>query len=203
MRDGRKTGLLAVGTCGMLPKSGKAAVFAEAKDSLVESEEVGLDFGVVELFNSFAGAADEGDEAGFEFGGRERGKFRVPEMEIGVDEGDAIGEGAVRRAGLVDDADDGFAVAIGAAKDELLLGRKFVAGEDAGAVEAEDDGGGGLGENFAVQIAADEEDGDGCGDATSDAHNLLGHAGGLRKARAGTIQYQFEGREASLGKRGF
>ena len=174
MRDGRKTGLLAVGACDMLPKSRKAAAFAEAKDSFVKSEEVGLDFGVVELFDGFAGAADERDETGFEFSRRECRKLRIPEMEIGIDKGHAVGECTVGRAHLIDDADDGFAVAIGTAEDELLIGGKFIAGEDAGTVEAEDDGGSGFGENFAFQIAADEEDGDGFRDAASDAHNLLG-----------------------------
>ena len=60
------------------------------------------------------------------------------------------------RAKVADDADFGFTVFFGPAKDELLLGRKFVAGENAGAVKAEEDSGGVLREDAAVQIGADE-----------------------------------------------
>jgi len=58
------------------------------------------------------------------------------------------------RAELADDADFRFDVAIGATKDELLFGGKLVMGNDAGAVEAEENGVGGLGENLAIEIAA-------------------------------------------------
>ncbi len=90
-------------------------------------------------------------------------------------------------AELADDADFRFDVAIGATKDELLLGRKLVMGNDAGAVEAEEDGVGGLGENLAVEIAADQEDGDLFRDAAAAAHNLLWHAGGHEEVRGGSI----------------
>jgi len=39
---------------------------------------------------------------------------------------------------VADDADFGFAVFFWPAKDEFLLGRKFVAGKNAGAVKAEE-----------------------------------------------------------------
>ena len=52
------------------------------------------------------------------------------------------------RAELADDADFRFDVALGATKDELLFGGKLVMGNDAGAVEAEENGVGGLGENL-------------------------------------------------------
>jgi len=94
------------------------------------------------------------------------------------------------RAKLADDADFRFDVAIGAAKDELLFGGKLVMGNDASAVEAEENGVGGLGENLAVEIAADQEDGDFFRDAAAAAHNLLWHAGGHEGVRGGSIKYQ-------------
>ena len=81
------------------------------------------------------------------------------------------------RAELADDADFGFDVAIGATKNELLFRGKLVMGNDAGAVEAEENGVGGLGEDFAVEIAADQEHGNLFRNAAAAAHNLLWHAG--------------------------
>jgi len=53
------------------------------------------------------------------------------------------------------DADFGFLVGLGPAEDELLFGRELVAGEEACAVKAEENGGCGLGKDFAVQVAPD------------------------------------------------
>jgi len=53
-----------------------------------------------------------------------------------------------------------------------LRSPKLRRGSTAGAVEADDGGGGGLGENRAVQIADDQEDGNFLRDAGSEAHNL-------------------------------
>jgi len=64
-----------------------------------------------------------------------------------------------------------------------------VAGKNAGAVKTEEDGGGVLGEDAAVQIGADEEDGDLFRDASTAAHNLWWQARGQRGERTGTIKY--------------
>ena len=80
-------------------------------------------------------------------------------MKVGINESQAIGVDAVGGTHLADDADCRFAIAIRTTKDELLLGGKFVMRNDASAVEAEENGIGGLGENLAVEIAADQEDG--------------------------------------------
>ncbi len=50
-------------------------------------------------------------------------------------------------------------------------------------MKAEDDGGGGLGKDFAVQVAPDEEDGDLFRDASRAAHNLWWQERGQRGAR--------------------
>ena len=80
--------------------------------------------------------------------------------------------------------------AVGDLEDELLFGGKLVMGNDTGAVEAEENGVGGLGENLAGEIAADQEDGDFFRDAAAAAHNLLWHAGGHEGVRGGSIKYQ-------------
>ena len=91
------------------------------------------------------------------------------------------------RAELADDADFGFRVALRPAEEELLFGGELVPGEDARAVKAEQDGGGGLGKDFAVQIAPDEEDGNFFRDAARAAHNLWWQAGGQREGRGRTF----------------
>jgi len=131
--------------------------------------------------------ADEGEKAELLFRGADRGKVDFPEIEVGIEEGDAVGVLAVLRAKLADDADFGFLVALGPAEDELLLGGKLVAGEEAGAVKAEEDSGGGLGKDFAVQIAPDEEDGNFFRDAARAAHNLWWQERGQREGSGGTI----------------
>jgi hypothetical protein len=84
------------------------------------------------------------------------------------------------RAEVADDADFGFLVFFGPAKDELLLRGKLVAGKKAGAVKAEEDGGGVLGEDAAIQIGTDEEDGDFFRDAGRATHNLWWQERGQR-----------------------
>jgi len=68
-----------------------------------------------------------------------------------------------------------------------LLWRELVAGEEAGALKAEKDGGGGLRKDFAVQVAPDEEDGDFLGNASAAAHNLWWQAQGQKEGSGGTI----------------
>ena len=92
-------------------------------------------------------------------------------------------------AEVADDADFGFAVFFWPAKDELLLGRKFVAGKNAGAVKAEENGGGVLGEDATIQIGADEEDGDLFRDASTAAHNLWWQERGQKRGGGGTNWY--------------
>lgn len=171
------------------PKGGEAAMFAETKDAFIGGAEDGFGAGVVELLDGLAGAAHQGQQAGFDFRGGERRKFHAPEIQVGINEGQAVGVDAIRGAHFADDADGSFAVAIGATKDELLLGRKLVMRNDAGAVEAEKDGVGGLGENFAVEIAADQEDGNFFRDAASDTHNLQWQLTSQRRGRGGTFWY--------------
>jgi hypothetical protein len=172
---------------GRLPERGGAATLARAEDAVVGGADVGFDAGVVDFLESAAGAADEGDEAELLFKFGDGRKVDFPEIEILVEEGDAVGVAAGLLAEVADDADFGFLVALGPAEDELLLRGELVAGEEAGAVKAEEDRGGVLGKDFAVQVAPDEEDGNFFRDAARAAHNLLWQGTGQREGRGGTI----------------
>ena len=168
-------------------------MFAETQDAFISGAEDGFGAGVFKLLNGFAGAAGNGQEAGFDLGRSERRKLHGPKIEVGINEGEAIGVDAVGGTHFADDADGSFAVAIGATKDELLFGGKFVMRNDAGAVEAEEDGVGRLGKNFAVKIAADQKDGNFFRNAASDAHNLQWQMTGQRRGCEGTFQYLMAG----------
>jgi hypothetical protein len=172
---------------GRLPEGGGAAAWAKTEDASAGGADVRFDAGLVDSFEGVAGIADEREKAAFHFGGGQGRKVDVPKLQGGIDEGNAIGVDALLRAKLADDADFRFDVALGATKDELLLGGKLVMGNDAGAVEAEENGVGGLGENLAVEIAADQEDGDFFRNAAAATHNLQWHAGGHEGVCGGSI----------------
>ena len=173
--------------CGGLPERGGSAAFAEAEDAVVGGADVGFEAGVVHLFERLAMGADEGEEAELPFRSAGRGKVDFPEIEAGIEEGDTVGVLSVLRAELADDADFGFLVALGPAEDEFLFRGELVAGEEAGAMKAEEDSGGGLGKDFAVQVAPDEEDGNFFRDASRAAHNLWWQERGQREGSGGTI----------------
>lgn len=157
---------------GGLPEGGGAAAFAETEDAFVGGADVGFGAGVVHLFKSFAMAADEREKAQLPFDGADRRKVNFPEIEILVEEGDAVGVVPVLGTDLADDTNFGFLVALRPAKDELLFGRELVAGEDASAMKAEEDSRGVLGKDFAAEVAPDEEDGNFLRNASAAAHNL-------------------------------
>ena len=172
---------------GRFPEGRRAAALAEAKNAFARGADVRFDAGVVDFFESFAGVADQREEAAFHFVGRQGRKLDVPEFQAGINEGNAVGVDALLRAELADDPDFRFLVAIRSAKDHLLFGAELMAGKDARAVEAEEDGLGGLGENAAVEIAADQDDGDFLRNAAAAAHNLLWQACGQSRGRGETI----------------
>ncbi len=164
--------MLGIDRVGQLPERGNATAFAEAHDAVVGGADVSFHAGVVDFFERLANRPGQRERAHFALELADGRKIHFPKIEIGIDESDAVGVNAVVRANLADDADLGFLVAIGPAQDEFLLRRELVLGEDAGAVEAEDDGVGALGKDGASQIVADEEDGKFLRDASSAAHNL-------------------------------
>lgn len=183
----RRSGAQGDDASGRLPERGGAAAFAEAEDAFVGGADVGFGAGAVDFFESFAMRADEGEQALLPLRGGDRRKVDFPEIEILVKEGDAVGVMPVLGTDLADDADFGFLVALGPAEDELLLWGELMAGEDAGAVKAEEDGGGVLGKDFAAEVAPDEEDGDFLRNASAAAHNLWWQEWGQEGGSGGTI----------------
>jgi hypothetical protein len=174
-----------------------AAGHVLAEDDVVSALWMADEGGVVDLgarmlaalLARSVGLLDRGQRHGENRGARKRGKFHAPEIQVGINEGEAVSMDAIGGAHFADDADGSFAVAIGATKDELLFGRNLVMRNDAGAVEAEEDGVGRLREDFAVEIAADQEDGNFFRDAASDTHNLQWQVTSQRRGRGGTFWY--------------
>jgi hypothetical protein len=154
------------------PERRSAATLAIANDAFVGGADVGFDAGIVDFFDGLTGAADERDDAELLFDGADGRKIDFPEIEMGIEEGYAVRVPAGLRAEVADNADFGFFVLFGPTEDEVLLRVKLVAGKNAGAVKAEEDGGGGLGENTATYVAPNEEDGDFLRNASTTAHNL-------------------------------
>ena len=103
------------------PKSRRAATLAVAKDAFVGGADVRFEAGVVDFFQSIAGAADEGEEAKLLFHGADGREVNTPEIEIWIEEGYAVGVPAGLLADVADNADFGFCVFFRPAKDEFLL----------------------------------------------------------------------------------
>ena len=172
-----------------LPERGKPAAFAKAHDAFTSGANVGFDSSVVDSLHGVAGSAGQRNHSQLAFEIADGRKLDPPEIHFCVDERDAVGVVAVAGAKLADDANFRFLVELGIAQDELLLGRKFVLGKDAGAVEAEENGFGALGKDFSVQIVTDQEDGNFLRDAAAAAHNLLWQAADQKRLTGGPIQY--------------
>jgi len=170
-----------------LPEGRRATALATADDAVIGGADIGFDAGVVDFFHGLADRAGERDKAELSFDGAHGREIRLPEVEVGIEEGHTVRVAAGLRADVADDANVRFFIALGPAKDELLFGGKLVAGEDAGAVKTEEDGLGGFGEDAAIQIAADKEDGDFFRDASAAAHNLLWQEGGQKRESGESI----------------
>jgi len=185
LRGLRRNGWLIRDGRGWFPERRGAATLARAEDTLVGGADVGFDAGVVDFFECIAGAADEREKAELQFQGTDRRKVDFPETEIGIEEGYAVGVLARLCADAADHADFRLFVLLGPAKEELLLRGKLMAGKNACAVKAEENGGGGLGKDATIQIAANEEDGDLLRDASAAAHNLWWQVEGQRRGKGG------------------
>ncbi len=159
---------------GRLPERGGAATLAGAENAFIGGADIGFDAGVVDFFEGVAGGTGERDEAELFFPIGDGRKIDFPEIEIQVEESNAVGVAAGLFANLADDADVGLLVFVGPAEDELLFGGKLVAGKNAGTVKTEKNSGSALGKHAAVQIGADQEDGDFFGDAGRAAHGEEG-----------------------------
>jgi len=144
---------------------------------------------IVKAYECLTDVADQSKYAKFLLRGRKPRKFHLPKMFNMIKERHAVGVDARVLTDLADYADLRFFVAFGPAKNHLLFGTKFVAGEQACAVEAEEDCFRWLGKNLARQIRADQDDGNLFGDASASAHNLLEQQEGHTETAAGPISY--------------
>jgi hypothetical protein len=117
-----------------------------------------------------------------EFGRRRRNReFDLPEVVLVGEEGDAVGVDVVLRSDFTDDADFSFAIGVEGAEIQLLLGKEFEAGENAGTVLAEDDGVGVLGKRLSVGVAAHKDNGNLLGKTPAAADFGVRHLGNLGK----------------------
>ena len=110
-----------------------------------------------------------------------RRETSFPEVERFVNKGYAIGVGITLGADLTDDADVDFAIGFERAKNQFLHRNEFVTRQDAGAMQADDDGFSLFGENAAFAIAADQEDGNCNRNASAATDLLVRHLGNLGK----------------------
>jgi hypothetical protein len=160
-------------------------MLAKADDAFVGGADVGFDAGVVDFLERVARGADKNEQAEFFFGVTDGRKVDAPEIELLVEESDAVGVLAGLFANVADDADFGFAIFFGPAKDKLLLRGELVAGKKASAVKAEENSSGAFREHAAVQIGTDEEDRNFFRDAGRATHNLWWQLGGQRQGGTG------------------
>ena len=142
---------------------------------------------LVNAFGRLTHIADQSEDTEFLFLWRGRREFHLPEIFNVIKESNAVGVYARVLTDLADHADFRFFVAFGPAKNHLLFGTKFMLGEQAGAVEAEENGLRFLRKNPARQVGADQDDGNLFGDASASAHNLLWQRKGHNKVTGETI----------------
>jgi hypothetical protein len=104
-----------------------------------------------------------------------------PEIERFVNKSYAVGVSIPLSADLTDGADVDFAIGFERAENQFLLRNEFVARQDAGAMQADDDGFSLFGENPAFAIAADQEDGNCNRNASAMTDLRVRHLGNLGK----------------------
>lgn len=136
---------------------------------------------VVEALDRLANIADQSEYAEFLFLWCRWGKLHLPEIFNVVKKGNAVPVNAGVFADLANHADFGFFVALGPAQNHFLFGAKFVPGEQAGAVKAEESRLRFFGKDSTFQIGADQNDGNLFGDASASAHNLLWQGKGHKR----------------------
>ena len=120
-----------------LPKCRTATAFAVTQNSSLGGADVRFEAGIVNFLEGLAGGADEAEHAEFLFARRSGRKFCFPEFQLRVEEGNTVREMVVCRVELTHNANISFLVLGRPAQDKLLLGRKLVFGNNAGAVQAE------------------------------------------------------------------
>lgn len=172
----RRWGLFARGvrnvTVGVLPGSGLAAGVAKAQDGLAGEVNVGFDFRGLDEAALAAKTALEGNAGREEMLLLGRRKIDLPEIESGIRESNAVDVAARVFAEMTDEANFSFATSAGKAHGKGFVGGEFVAGEDAGAVTAENESAGLFGEDAAGSVRAEENDWNFLRDAAASAHTI-------------------------------
>ncbi|GAC1630443.1 MAG: hypothetical protein NVS9B14_01080 [Candidatus Acidiferrum sp.] len=87
---------------------------------------------------------------------RRGGKFDLPKVELGIAEGDTVNIAARMIPEFADEANFGFAAGFEKAKCEDFVRCEFVAGDDAGAVAAENECDGFFREDAAGSVRSEE-----------------------------------------------
>lgn len=125
---------------GSFPGCRLAAGLAIAEDGLAGDKNVRFDFVLLDLDAFLAEATFEvhAGSAGPRLGRRR--KFDLPEVEILVAKSHTVNIAASIFAETADQFDFGFAARFDDTHGEDFVGRKFVAGTNAGAVEAQNEG---------------------------------------------------------------
>jgi hypothetical protein len=129
--------LLIRGVRRWLPKRGSGAKLAKANHALVRCADIGFNAGVIDFFKRVTGGTDQRQKAEFLFGVADGRKIDAPEVQVLVEESDAVSVLAGLLANVPDHANFYFAVFFRPAKDKLLLRRELVAGKKASAVKTE------------------------------------------------------------------
>jgi len=137
-----------------------AAGLTEAKNRLAGKKNVRFDFSLLDVDAFVAKTAFEVNTGGAWLQLRGRREFDLPEIEIGIAEGDAVNVTAAVFTEAANEADVGFAAGIGEAHGEDFVGSEFIARANTGAVKAEDEGMRFLGEDATGSVRAEEDDGD-------------------------------------------
>jgi hypothetical protein len=147
------------GLVGAAPDGQQAAVIAITGQAAVNGANVVLVFATGQLNQIFAAATFEDEGSRPFLPRRRRGKFYMPKIDAVVGKGYAVGMQAALLTDLADDAHLRFAVRILGTQDEFLLGNEAMAGDDAGAMETDDDSIGALGKGTTFVVVADNENG--------------------------------------------
>ena len=105
----------------------------------------------------------------------------LPEVERFENKSHTTGVEIALSANFTDDANVRLAIGFGRTENQFLLGNQFVAGQDAGSMEANNHGFGLFGEHPTFGIAADDEDGNRNRDASGATDLLVTSSGNLGK----------------------
>jgi hypothetical protein len=155
---------------GFFPGSGQSAGLAITQDGLAGDKDVRFDFRLPDVGAFVAEATFKIDAGMLDDGLGRRRKFNFPEIESGVRESDAVNVAARFFAQAADEADVGFAAGIGVAHSQHFVGSELIAGENARAVAAEDEGMRFLGKDASTSVRSKKHDGDLLCNATTSAH---------------------------------